>query len=66
MDKDLNERGLENQVKGGAKELGGKLRNAAGGLTGDTSEQVHGKVDELKGKAQRKIGNAEQDADDEV
>jgi uncharacterized protein YjbJ (UPF0337 family) len=43
-----------------------KDRNAAGGLTGDTSEQVHGKVDELKGKAQRKIGNAEQDADDEV
>lgn len=66
MADDLGSDGLENQIKGAGKELGGKLRNAVGGLTGDTSEQVHGKVDELKGKAQRKIGNAEQDADDEV
>jgi uncharacterized protein YjbJ (UPF0337 family) len=66
MADDLGTDGLENQVKGAAKEVGGKLRNAVGGLTGDTSEQLHGKAQELKGKAQRKIGEKEVDADREV
>ena len=63
MADDLGTDGLENQVKGAAKEVGGKVRNAVGGLTGDTSEQLHGKADELKGKAQRKLGEKEVDAD---
>lgn len=61
MSDDLGTDGLKNQVKGAAKEVGGKLRNAAGGLTGDTSEQFKGKAKELEGKAQRKIGEAESD-----
>ena len=64
MADDLGRDGLENQAKGAAKEVGGKLRNAAGGLTGDTSEQLKGKAKEMKGKAQRKIGEAESDIDD--
>ena len=63
MADDLGRDGLENQVKGAAKEVGGKLRNAAGGLTGDTSEQLKGKAKEMEGKAQRHIGEAEQDLD---
>lgn len=63
MADDLERDGLENQVKGTAKEGEGKLRNAVGGLTGDSSEQLKGKAQELKGKAQRKIGEAERDAD---
>lgn len=61
MADDLERDGLENQVKGTAKEGEGKLRNAVGGLTGDSSEQLKGKAQELKGKAQRKIGEAERD-----
>lgn len=60
---DLGTDGLKNQVKGAAKEVGGKLRNAAGGLTGNTSEQIKGKAKELEGKAQRKVGEAETDID---
>lgn len=63
MADDLGTDGMENQVKGAAKEVGGKVRNAVGGLTGDTSEQLKGKAKEMEGKAQRKIGEAESDAD---
>ena len=63
MADDLGTDGLENQAKGAAKEAGGKLRNAVGGLTGDTSEQLKGKAKELEGKAQRKVGEGEANAD---
>lgn len=63
MADDLDRDGAENQIKGTFKEGEGKLRNAVGGLTGDSSEQIKGKAQELKGKAQRKIGEAESDAD---
>ena len=58
MADDLNRDGVENQIKGSASEVEGKIRNAVGGLTGDTSEQIKGKAQELKGKVQRKIGEA--------
>jgi len=61
MADNIRDDGLENQIKGGAKEIGGRIRNAVGGLTGDTSEQLKGKADELKGKGQRKIGETESD-----
>jgi uncharacterized protein YjbJ (UPF0337 family) len=64
MADDLNRDGLENQAKGLGDEVKGKVRNAVGGLTGDSSEQLKGKAEELKGKAQRKVGEAESDIDD--
>jgi uncharacterized protein YjbJ (UPF0337 family) len=63
MTDDLGTDGLKNQVKGAAKEVEGKSRNAAGGVTGDTSEQLKGKAKELEGKAQRNIGEAQRDID---
>jgi len=63
MADDLGTDGLENRAKGTAKEVEGKVRNAVGGLTGDTSEQLKGKGKELEGKAQRKVGEAEDKAD---
>jgi uncharacterized protein YjbJ (UPF0337 family) len=63
MADDLGTDGLENQVKGAAKEVQGKVRNAAGGLTGDTSEQLKGKGKEVEGKVQRRVGEAEGNID---
>jgi hypothetical protein len=40
-----------------------RLRNAVGGLTGNTSEQVKGKAKEMEGKAQRKVGEGESKVD---
>ena len=63
MAKDLGTDGAENQIKGAGKEVAGKVRNAVGGLTGDTSEQMKGKAKEMEGKAQRKVGEAETNID---
>ena len=41
----------------------GKLKDALGGLTGDTSLQGEGKMDQLKGKVQDTFGKAQRDLD---
>ena len=66
MADDLTSDGLENQAKGAAKQVEGKLRNAGGGITGDTSEQLKGKAKELEGKAQRNVGEAQSRTDREI
>jgi uncharacterized protein YjbJ (UPF0337 family) len=66
MADDLGTDGLKNQAKGAAKEVEGKARNAAGGLTDNTSEQIKGKAKELEGKAQRNIGEAQNRVDRET
>ena len=63
MSDDLKREGFEDRVKGTAKEGEGRIRDAVGGLTGDSSEQLKGKAQQVKGKVQRKIGEAETDAD---
>jgi uncharacterized protein YjbJ (UPF0337 family) len=62
MDKRGRNDGVENQAEGLGKEIRGRVRNAAGGLTGDTSEQVKGKAEELGGKIQKNFGKAQTDA----
>jgi uncharacterized protein YjbJ (UPF0337 family) len=64
MADDLDRDGAENQVKGLGKQAEGKIRNAVGGLTGDSSEQLKGKAQDIKGKIQRKIGEAQSDLDE--
>jgi uncharacterized protein YjbJ (UPF0337 family) len=61
--KDLNDRGLENQVKGTAKEMKGQVRGDLGDATDDTSEHVKGRADELEGKIQKNFGKAERKLD---
>ena len=48
MDKD--------RVKGSATNIGGKAKEAAGDLTGDSRLQGEGKMDQVKGKVQNAIG----------
>ena len=50
MDKD--------RAKGAATRTGGKMKQAAGELTGDTKMQTEGKIDQAKGKAQNAMGSA--------
>jgi uncharacterized protein YjbJ (UPF0337 family) len=59
MADDLGTDGLENQVKGGAKEVRGKVQKNVGDLTDDQSQELKGKARELEGKAQRKVGETE-------
>jgi uncharacterized protein YjbJ (UPF0337 family) len=61
--KDLNERGLENQVKGTAKEMKGKIRGDLGDATDNSSEHIKGRAEELEGKFQKNVGKVERNAD---
>jgi uncharacterized protein YjbJ (UPF0337 family) len=58
-DRELEKDGLINSVKGKATEAKGKIKDAAGGLTGNTGLQAEGKVDQLGGKIRNAVGNAE-------
>lgn len=61
--KDLNERGLENEVKGKTKEMKGKIRGDVGDATDNTSQHIKGRAEELKGKVQKNFGKGERKAD---
>jgi uncharacterized protein YjbJ (UPF0337 family) len=63
MGKENIKSGVKNEVKGAGKEVEGKLRNAAGAITGDESEQLKGKGQEIIGKVRKEVGRAQQDAD---
>lgn len=60
-DRDMMDRGAENSLEGMGKDLKGKVKDAVGGLTGDSSLQGEGKLDQLKGKVQDKLGQGQQD-----
>lgn len=61
--KDLATEGAEDRLEGAGNQVGGRIRNAVGGATGNTSEQVKGKAQEIKGKVQDALGKAKQRAD---
>lgn len=64
-DDDIVPDGIENSVKGKAKDAKGKVKDAVGGLTGDSSLQAEGKLDQAKGKIQDGVGRAQRRADDD-
>jgi uncharacterized protein YjbJ (UPF0337 family) len=61
--KDMATEGTEDRLKGAAKQAEGKIRNAVGGLTGNSREQVKGKGQEIKGKVQGAVGRAKERLD---
>ena len=62
-DRNLTEKGIDHSVEGKTDKVKGHVKDAVGGLTGDTSLQAEGKIDQLKGKAKDAIGKIERDAD---
>jgi uncharacterized protein YjbJ (UPF0337 family) len=64
MADNLERDGLENQVKGAAKEMKGQVRGDLGDATDNTSEHIKGRAEELEGKIQKNFGKAERKADD--
>jgi len=46
----------ENRIEGAVKNIGGKIQDAVGGLTGDTSTQARGKANQAEGKVQGTYG----------
>lgn len=64
-DRDMAQDGLENQVKGSADELEGKVRGDIGDATDNASEHLKGRAKQMKGKAQKKFGEAEEKLSDD-
>jgi uncharacterized protein YjbJ (UPF0337 family) len=56
----------ENEIEGTARDLGGKVQDAVGGLTGDASTQAEGKWNQAAGKAQKTFGAAADEIRDNV
>jgi len=47
----------KDQVKGAAKDIGGKIQEEAGKLVGNKGQQVKGLKNQFEGKVQQHIGN---------
>lgn len=48
----------ENRVEGAATNIGGKVKDAVGGIVGDTGLQAEGKTDQIGGRVQNVYGSA--------
>ncbi len=47
----------KDQIKGAAKDLGGKIQEEAGKVVGSTDQQVKGLAHQIEGKVQQKVGD---------
>ncbi len=52
------------EIKGTARDVEGKLKDGFGGLTGDTSTQIDGKIDQAAGKIQARYGETLEEVTD--
>ncbi len=53
MNSDLN----KDQVKGSAKDIGGKIQEEAGKMVGSKEQQVKGLEKQVEGKVQHQVGD---------
>ena len=47
----------KDQIKGAAKDIGGKIQEKTGKLVGSTEQQVKGLKHQVEGKVQQGVGN---------
>lgn len=62
-DRDLTSEGIDDSAEGKARHVKGHIKDAVGGLTGDSSLQAEGKLDQAAGKLQDKLGEAKRKID---
>jgi uncharacterized protein YjbJ (UPF0337 family) len=62
-DRDLTSQGIDDSADGKARHVKGHVKDAVGGLTGDSSLQAEGKKDQVTGKLQDKLGKVERKLD---
>lgn len=54
----------KDQVKGHAKDIGGKVQEKAGELTGSEKHEIKGMKNQVEGKVQKGYGDAKEKLDD--
>ena len=55
---DLKRKSMEQQVKGAAEKAKGRIKEAAGDLTGREDWEAEGQMDQLEGKVRSGLGRA--------
>lgn len=50
----------KDQVKGKAKDVGGKIQEAVGKVVGSNKQQAEGLASQAEGKVQKKVGDAKE------
>ncbi|MES2538595.1 MAG: CsbD family protein [Pseudomonadota bacterium] len=50
----------KDQVKGAAKDVGGKIQEEVGKLTGNNEQQAKGLANQVEGKVQKGVGNVKE------
>ena len=56
----------ENRVEGSAKNIGGKIKEGFGKLTGDSKTEAEGKADQAEGRVQNTVGGIKDSVRDAV
>ncbi len=56
----------KDQVKGTAKDIGGKIQEKVGDVVGSSKQQVEGLQKQVEGKIQKKVGDLKEAVKDEV
>ncbi|KDP95779.1 MAG: CsbD family protein [Alphaproteobacteria bacterium] len=55
----------QDRIEGSAKNMGGKIKEGAGKLTGDSKLQAEGKADQVEGKVQNAVGGVKDSLKDD-
>jgi uncharacterized protein YjbJ (UPF0337 family) len=56
----------DEEIKGKAENLKGRVKQAAGSLTGDKKLEAEGAVDRVKGAAREKVGEGKRKLDEAI
>ncbi|WP_426110834.1 CsbD family protein [Massilia sp. PWRC2] len=56
----------EDQVKGKAKDIGGKIQEKVGQVVGSSEQQAKGQIKQAEGKLQEKAGDAKEVLKDDL
>jgi uncharacterized protein YjbJ (UPF0337 family) len=56
----------EDQIKGKAKDIGGKIQEEAGKLVGSSEQQAKGLGKQVEGKVQEKAGDLKENVKDSI
>jgi uncharacterized protein YjbJ (UPF0337 family) len=56
----------EDQIKGKAKDIGGKIQEEAGKIVGSSEQQAKGLGKQVEGKLQEKAGDLEENLKDNI
>ena len=56
----------KNEIEGGAKEIGGKIKSAVGSALGNEKMEAEGKADQAEGKTQKNYGKVKDAVTDQT